>query len=1114
MRVHRSNRAELLADALAELLSKGDDPMTTEVVAVQGRGMERWLTMHLAEKLGIAANLRFVFPRSVIEEALAAILGEGASSDRYRPERLVFDLLEILPDHLGDERFAPLARYLEESPVGEGRPIEARVLTLATRIANTFDRYFTYRPELVLRWLAGKETASEAGYQPVLLRALVAKGGAKTLPELVEEATKRLASEPFVPPWPRLLLFGISTLPPQYLRLLDAVARHVPVHLFWLAPSEHYMGDLLSPKQEARELLRHGASGTGSLHLSRNPLLRSFGKLASEFQHLLETVPSSYEDDARFELGEAKSLLHVLQNDLCELRDPKEREAIALDPIDFTKLPDPFASDRSIEIHACHGPTRQVEVLRDVLVRLFDEIPDLQPRDVVVMAPNIDELAPVIDAVFSVGDEGDEAADLRVGFPRLPYRIADRKGSHDNPVADATLALLELARGRLRAPEVLAFLGREPIARRFGFDTASLGTLRRWFEETGTRLGEDGEHRQSFGLPGDDEQTFRDGLSRMLLGHLMRGEGRRLFQGKLAYDEAADERLLGALVDAIDGLFALLRELRRPNTVEGFCKLVRDALDQLFEVPTSEQGQIQAVRNALAELGEPSGSEHELRFTLEAFARLLTLPLTAPRSGSFVSGAITFCAMVPMRAVPFRVVCLLGIDDGAFPRRTPPDGFDVDGTHRPGDRKLEDDDRHLFLEALLSARDRFLVFHSARSPSDNKRLPRAVPLEELLDAMAETMPIAADRRLVRDAVIERYVVEHPLNAYSPASFTKREHLIDARSYDRQRLATAKALVQPPTPPPPFFVAKLPPPKLPIHVTPQELASFLADPAIRFVASRLGIRAREEEEPLDDRERVELGSLESYKVHDVAVELLRAEMAGDQIAPLLRARSLLPIGVAGAVGAHRAVEAASRFRESFAHLDGAKREAFPVDLELNGIRIVGRLHGMYENGRLVVTWAKAKPRRCVEQWIQHLVYCALTTDAEPTSHLVERSDDGKEAKITAFAPVPDAKEKLLSLAELWLEGQTAPLLFFAGPAKAYADKLASAKGSAEEREAEAVQAAFKSFANEAADDAHLQRLFEGFGPELFERGLDWPFSERRFPDLVEAIWTPASQGSER
>src|SRR5690606_6023713 len=173
--------------------------------------------------------------------------------------------------------------------------------------------------------------------------------------------------------------------------------------------SEHYMGDQLSAQQEARERLRHVAGDAALLHLGGNPLLRAFGKLSAEFQQLLEEVPSSYEDDARFELAEEKGLLHVLQNDVCELRDPQERDKVTLDPIDFAKLPEPFASDRTIEIHACHGLTRQVEVLRDVLVRLFDEMPDLQPRDVVVMAPNIDELAPVIDAVFSVGDDGNEA---------------------------------------------------------------------------------------------------------------------------------------------------------------------------------------------------------------------------------------------------------------------------------------------------------------------------------------------------------------------------------------------------------------------------------------------------------------------------------------------------------------------------------------------------------------------------------------------------------------------------------------------------------------------------------------------------------------------------------
>lgn len=1108
MRVHRSNRTELLADALADLLRHGPaDPMVPEIVAVQGRGMERWLTMHLAERLGVAANLRFVFPRTVVEEALTGLLGEEAGTERYRPERLVFDLLEILPSLLPDERFAQLSRYLEESPLRPGEPIDARALGLVTRIASAFDRYFTYRPDLVLRWLQGKETPDEAGYQPVLLRALREKTGKKTLPELLEAARPRLASGTFTPPWPRLSLFGISTLPPCYLELLEAFGESVPVHLFWLAPSAHYIGDQLSRRQEARERLQHGEGE--ALYLGAHPLLASFGKVARDFQTVLASTVADDGNALGLEREEPASLLHVLQDDLWELREPHEREAISLGAIDFRELPEPFASDRSIEIHACHGMTRQIEVLRDVLVRLFDEIPDLEPRDVVVMAPNIDELAPTIDAVFSFGDD-DRVA--HAGFPRLPYRIADRRGSHDNPVADATLALLELARGRLRAPEVLAFLGREPVGRRFGFDTADLGILRRWLDETGIRLGEDGDHRASFGLPAEDDQTFREGLSRMLLGHLMRGEGTRLYEGQLAYDDASDPRLLGAFVAAIDGLFSILRELRRPQTLEGFGQVLQRALDELFQVPSDEHRQLQAVRDALAELGEPSGLDDEPVFTLDAFARLLTLPLTAPRSDSFVSGAITFCAMVPMRAVPFRVVCLLGIDDGVFPRRSMPDGFDLAPDHRPGDRKLEDDDRCLFLEALLSARDRFLVFHSGRSPADNKRLPRAVPVEELLDAMAETMPIDADRRVIRDRVVERYVVEHPLTAYSPASFTRREHPIDARSYDRQRLATARSLLGSSEPSPRFLSQRLPLRAEKASLTPQELGRFLANPALGFLESRLGIRPHAEEALLDDRERLELDALESYGVHDAAIELLRADVSEDRIAPLLRARSLLPLGIAGKVSSREAISAAARFRESFASLESAKKPPLPVDLEIGGVRIVGRLHGMGEKGRLVVTWARAKARRRIEQWVQHLIHCALAPDDEPRTFLVERDGDD-EARITAFAPVRDAEAKLEELVELWREGQAAPLLFFAEPAKVYADKLASKRGSDEERRQQALAAAFKQLQDES-DHPHLLRLFEGRGPELFTRELDWPYSDYRFPDLFEAIWKAADEGIER
>lgn len=1126
MNIHRSNRKERLLDALARLLVESpSDPMIPEAIVVQGRGIERWLSLKLADQLGIVANVEFPFPRAAVLRIVEAAVGEGEAKGaaRYVPEHLAFALLELLPAFLADPRFEDLARYLQEDPLLENRPIGARALALTQRIAHVFDGYFTYRPEMVLRWLGGEERPEERGWQPVLMRALREKIGSPTFPELAKRALEILSSEsPELDNlWPRLSLFGISTLPPLYVHILGALHRHRPVSLFLLSPSNHYWADIMSQREAARELARAGwQKSVDDLAITiAHPLLGAFGRVGRDFQLVVETELDAYDDFELFEYPGRESLLTTIQSDILDLRSLAQEPSPPPPPSPAT-APEPSLSrppSPSIQFHSCHGKTRQIEALRDSLLRLLEEIPDLQPRDIIVMAPNIDELAPIIDAVFSDGDEGERG---RAGFPRLPYRIADRPLSHENPIAESLLALIELSRSRMRAPEVLAFLSREPLARQFGFDHDDLGSLRAWLEETGIRWGEDAEHRASEGVPIGEEQSFREGLDRLLLGHAMRSHDRRLFAGKLGYDEAFDTRLLGAFIQAIDILFAIVKELRSPATLSVFRARLSFALDNLFDTEGDAHPRAQAVRDALARLAPIEDSfEKELEFSPEALAKMVSIPLGSASSESFASGAITFSAMVPMRSVPFRIVCLVGMDDGAFPRRSVKEGFDLSARfHRPGDRKIEDDERYLFLEALLSARDRFLVFYSGRSVDENEKLPPAPPVAELFEAVAQTMSLDGDldpgRR--RAAAEKRYLVEHPLQPFGPASFVSSGKPIETRSYDKRRLTAARALTESPSPHPAFIHRALEPLEVEA-LSVDDLARFFDDPALAFLEKRLGIRFRSEEDELEDRESLEQDALERWKVHDAALELIREGVESDEVEAILRARSILPFGTKGAVAAREAIRRVSSFYAGVSELaEGQRHEPIAIDMEIGDQRIVGRLGDIHEEGRLRITWAKASPGRRIGEWVRHLVYCAHDAKLARASILVERVSR-EEAQITRWEPLPNARELLAPLIGLWKEGMCAPLLFFPQMAELYLKELKNPKIPEEMREANAARQVYREWTKanyhtqEAPCDApHHRRLFADMGPELFSREPNFP--GRCFPDLVEMIWGPANEAA--
>ncbi|MBM4320263.1 MAG: exonuclease V subunit gamma, partial [Deltaproteobacteria bacterium] len=829
------------ADSLARVLCvPAGGPMQPEWVVVHSRGMERWLSQQLAQRLGVCANVHFPFPAKVLHELTGpAAPSGGAVGEAWSPPRLVWSILRQLPGLLGEEAFAPLLGCLgagEQAAAGPdaagmGRPVDRRAYLLARRIADTFDRYVTFRPEMVLGWDAPSQ--EEQDWQPLLWRSLRRVIAAPHLADLLRGpgAALRLDGLP-----PRLCFFAISTLPPFFLELLGRLAREREVYLFVLCPAREYTGAIRSRKEIARELkgaLREGVLPE-QLHLEEgNPLLASFGRLVREFQIVLEGTEAGcpYDElpgDLFVEPISAggpgsPTMLQLLQSDVLHLR--QRGTGRSDDPERFPPPRPVAAGDRSISIHACHGPMRQVEVLRDELLGLLAADPTLQPRDIVVMAPDIEAYAPLLEAVLVDGDpprRGGGAAGAgagagaapevaegegqpgRVGFPSLPFRIADRSLRQENVVAEALLALLELAGGRTPASAVLDLLALPPVRRRFAIAAEELPMIRQWVGESGIRWGIDREHRQEHGQPGYQENTWRFGLDRLLLGVAMAGEGRRFFGGVLPYDELEGQTtdLCGRFVEFGETLFAELQELAAPRPLAGWRERLGRLLQAMTAVEDDEVWLQQQLRDLLDEIVQYAGNSG---FSGELDRDCLSLLLEQGTSGKgpasgFGSGAITCCAMVPLRSIPFRVVCLLGMDDGAFPRAATRLGFDrLAADPRLGDRDPREEDRYLFLEALLSARQQLIITYTGRSIRDNERLPPAVPVGELLDVLSASFfpeeggaEQAAGEGAGRAADLrERLISEHPLQPFSPQSFCAGGP--GPRSFDLRYLAAARRL---------------------------------------------------------------------------------------------------------------------------------------------------------------------------------------------------------------------------------------------------------------------------------------------------------------------------------
>jgi exodeoxyribonuclease V gamma subunit len=1086
MHVYRSNRTEELLAALADVISVPlADPFAPECIVVQGRGMERWLSQALAARHGVFANARFPFPRALLEEVLASVLGkvERPGID-YEPEAMMWSITELLPGLLDDAMFRPIAHYLEDDP-DSGRRIQ-----LAERIADIFDHYVTYRPEMVLAWEAGDAAAAaragggEPDWQPILWRALVARHGASHLAARVRTFLSGLAQGPpdlsGIPK--RLCFFGFSTLPPLYLSAFAAIAQHVELHLFILSPSSAYWADIRSEREVLRRLRTTPGLGVDqaveALHLADgNPLLASMGRVGRDFQEILEgRVDYSESSDDLYrdplEVGSdvtlgsesnaclaAANMLHVLQSDILNLRDRGKSDEP--DAMQLVLRPE----DNSIRVHACHSPMREAEVLRDQLLDLFARDPSLEARDVVVMCPDVDAYAPFVEAVFA--GEGDEA--------RIPSRFADRSASASFEIVEAFTSVLDALVGRADASTVLDLLGIEALRARFGVAVDEAPRIQEWVKTSGIRWGMDAAHRHVEGLPDDDQNTWRFGLDRLLLGYAMPDSEDGLVGGRRPVGgvEGQEAALLGKLADFCETLFGLRARVAGRHGLDAWRLLLGEVLERMLVSDRDNLHEHQRIRDgleAIAEAGDRAGFEGEV--DLETFRAQLARSLDRnPRSSAFLSGGVTFCEMIPMRTIPFRVVCLIGLGDEAFPRVRRPLSFDLMAEHRlAGDRSSRDDDRYLFLEALLAARDNLIITYVGHDLHDNEARPASVLVGELIDYLATAFVVesasegASSGSAVRDAVL----IDHFLQPFSPSYFNPDVHSAHF-SYSTMDHEAAQALASPRVAPPVFVTAPL----ASVHdpgadgtprvIELERLERFFQRPVEMFLRERLGLWLGEEAEPVEDREPTNLNGLDAWAVGE---RLLTRRLAGgarsDEL-DLLRAEGYLPLGAAGAstyvetVGHVDALEGRVRALQQ----DETPRE-YAFDTSVGEFRLVGHLHGLYSKGYVRYGFSKLERRSEVGCWIRHLALCCARPEGiAPATFMIGRGKGSSGGVLQfEFMRPDDPAEILASLIDIYTLGQRTPLPLFPKASRIYATVLRNPKNK--DPEPKALRDAQKGF----------------------------------------------------
>ncbi|MDP3086048.1 MAG: exodeoxyribonuclease V subunit gamma [Rubrivivax sp.] len=1102
---HFANRYETLTAGWLDQISLAPPGVFASIpVLVPSAAIQRSLTLAAADRLGLCADLRFDFLAQWLWQQIGRIVpGVGAESP-FTPALLSWRLHAALGDAAFVASQPRLARYLAGAD-------EVMRHDLAGRVAALFDQYTTYRPDWLLAWREGRpaepvaaQAHADEAWQAALWQRLAAELGidalhpANAFVRALKDLDARSVASAGLPAVAHV--FALPTMPPLHRQLLQQLGNHIELHVHALNPCREFWFDAVSPKRLSHLALR----GLAASQEVGNRLLSAWGGQTQAHIDGLVDVNGAI-DDGHYQPHPGSSLLARLHNAILDMAELAPGTAPLAD------------GDRSIELHVCHSLTRELEVLQDHLLGLFASAGGrLRPADILVLTPDLEAAAPLIDAVFGT------AARER----HIPYTVSGRPRSRVNAAARAWLALLTLGASRCGASALHGLLQQPIVARRFGLDEDDLERLHGWLLDSRMRWGLDAAHRASFDVPAQASHTLADSLDRLLLGYALPAQTDQTFDGRLPAGaaEGSAALALGAFWRFAGTLQALQRALASAHTPAAWAALLRNSVADFLDPQGDEiddQRELLAAITALAEQWRRADFTQPLPLAVVRAA--LEQVLDDPARGGVAGGNVTFASMSSLRNLPSAVVCVIGLDDGRFPSAQRPLEFDLLAWRpRRGDRQRRSDERNLFLDLLLAARHSLYLSHSGRSVRDNSALPPSVLVAELLDVL---VPAVADDPQSPASLAQarrRLVVEHPLQPFAVEGFA-----VDGdprlRSFNRelgvalQRSLAGPALAAPLADSadddaesgaeagadddddsavgaalPVFFAQPLAPPGPEWRsVTLAQLVAFFRNPCRTLLRQRLGVAVSHDADRLEDVEPM----LPDWPGVDALTRRLLPALlqgAGEaQARQLAAAGNELPAGALGmAAWEHtwgRLGPFAAQVRDASAAPCLAPLTArVAFDLDGQAWQLEAGFADLRPAGLLRWRCDKLRAGDRIEAWLHHLLLCA----AAPAGVDLRTTWLSLDAPLQLMAPA-DPKALLADLLRLYRQGLSEPLHFFPKAAWAYVENDASLNAARK-----VWQVTPRQPHGEAADPAYRLAL-RGRGEALDER----------FTQLAEAVFAP-------
>ncbi len=1017
LNIYTNNQLERLSQELARALSRPlKSPFDSETILTQSSSMQRWISMELARMHGVSANVRFFYPNSFIDHVFHKAVPGTPEKSPYDIEVLKWRIMKLLPLCIKKPGFDMIENYLDEDDQ------DLRNYQLSEQIAHVFDRYVLFRPEMIFKWEKGKEDHWQADLWRELIRGYENMHRAGLLRAFYEKTTGPSFDRTILPE--RISVFGISALPRFHMDLFSLLSELTEVNLFFMNPCKEFWGDIKTEPEIKKTQIRENATGFSrkDLYLEQgNSLLASMGKLGRNFFDLITEY--NYNDISLFEQPGEESILTSLQSDILNLHDRETGETV---------LPD----DNSIQIHSCHSPMREIEILYDNLLFMFEKDPELKPEEIVVMIPDIDTYAPYVQAVFATAE-----------YPAaIPFSIADQSAKSGSHVIETFLAILDLAGSRFRASDVLALFDSQAVRRKFGLSADDMNLIMNWTVETNIKWGIDSQSKSRMSLPGFHDNTWRSGLDRLLLGYAMAGQDRHMFSSILPYDniEGQDAEILGKFLNFSDKVFNFTQSLSHPQTLIKWFDILGQVLDIFFEAEEDAEREIQAIRQELDQLADmqdqnTAGFDNKLDFSVIRHHLGKCFKKDVFGFGFFTRG-VTFCAMLPMRVVPFKVVCLVGMNNGLYPRQDIQPGFDFIAKNlRPGDRSRRDDDRYLFLESILSAREKLYISYTGQSIIDNSVIPPSVLVSELIDY------IETGFKTPEGCILDTLLTHHHLQAFSPSYYLHGKENTDERllSYSQENFEAASCMFKSRKYPKPFITSRLPDPEeewKTIDIA--ELFRFFINPAQYLLNRRLGIFLDRNYPAVEDAENFIVQGLDKYQLEQKLIKEMLSGGKPEDCFPLIKSSGQLPHGAVGESVYKTLAENTKTFVEKISqYIQDEPLTPLDVNLEISDFRLKGKIGSIYPKRMFQYRMSAVKPKDMLRLWISHLALNTSSDEGYPkTSMLAGLGAGGHGWTAWEFLPVENSREILDQLLIHYWEGLSRNICFFPKTSLEYARLL--------------------------------------------------------------------------